>query len=170
MNLTQLLADIVLKQGQSAKVNPLFELQFANHYPIVAVGGPAGDYFPEVARKLDVELHLPENADTANAIGAVMGAVVQIAHITITQPEFGVYYLFHRDEPIKYDNLRVAIDEGIRIARKEATEMAEAAGASSVETRIREDANHIKHDIDGELFVSTTITAIASGRPSCLVQ
>ena len=48
--------------------------------------------------------------------------------------------------------------------------MAVEAGAASVETKIKQDANHIKHDIDGELFVSTTITAIASGRPNCLVR
>lgn len=169
-NLTQLLADIILKKGQAEKVKPLFELQFANGYPIVAVGGPAGDYFPEVAKKLDVELSLPENADTANAIGAVMGAVVQISHVTVTQPEFGIFFLFHRDEPIKFDNLEVAINEAIRIAKQEAFDLAKSAGAASIETKIKQDANHIKHDIDGELFVSTTITAVASGRPNCLMQ
>ncbi len=169
-NLTQLLADIVLQRGRSGKINPLFQLQFASGYPIVAVGGPAADYFPEVARLLDVELSLPDNADTANAIGAVLGAVVQIAHVTVTQPEFGVFYLFHRDEPIRFENLGVAIAEATRIASQEAHDMAVSAGAMSVETRISEDANHIKHDIDGELFVSTTITAVASGRPNCLMQ
>ncbi len=169
-NLTQLLADIVLKRGQAGKVKPLFKLEFANSYPIVAVGGPAGDYFPEVARLLDVDLNLPENADTANAIGAVMGAVVQIVHVTVTQPEFGVFILFHKDEPIKFEVLEIAIDKAIEIARKEAHELAVQAGATSIETKINQDANHIKHDIDGELFVSTTITAVASGRPNCLVQ
>ncbi len=168
-NLTQLLADIVLQKGRSEKVNPLFQLQFASSYPIVAVGGPAADYFPEVARLLDVRLNLPENADTANAIGAVLGAVVQISHVTVTQPEFGVFYLFHRDEPIRFDSLELAVDEATRIASREAHDMAVSAGATSIETKIREDANHVKHDIDGELFVSTTITAVASGRPSCLV-
>ena len=169
-NLTQLLADIILKKGQAKNVKPLFELQFAQDYPIVAVGGPAGDYFPEVAKQLDVELYLPEHADTANAIGAVMGAVVQISHVTVTQPEFGIFYLFHRDSPMKFDNLDVAIAEATRIAKEEAFTLAAAAGASSIETRIRENANHVKNDIDGELFVSTTITAVASGRPNCLMQ
>ena len=169
-NLTQLLADIILKKGQAEKVKPLFELQFANDYPIVAVGGPAGDYFPEVARQLDVALSLPENADTANAIGAVMGAVVQIAHVTVTQPECGIFYLFHRGEPIRFDNLEVAIQEATKIAKKQAFDMATVAGAASIETKIKQHANHIKHDIDGELFVSTTITAVASGRPNCLMQ
>ena len=169
MNLTQLLADIILKKGQAEKVNPLFDIKFAGNYPIVAVGGPAADYFPEVARLLDVELHLPENADTANAIGAVMGAVVQMAHVTVTQPEFGIFYLFHKDRPIKFESLEVALEKARELAKFDAMALAQSAGATSIETRIRHDANHVKHDIDGELFISATITAVASGRPNCLV-
>ena len=169
-SVTQLLADIILQPDHSEKVLPLFELAFARNYPIIGVGGPAGDYFPEVARQLGVELHLPEHADTANAVGAVMGAVVQIAHVTVTQPEFGVFYLFHKEKPMKFEHLEKAIDQAIAIARDEAHGMAVSAGATSIETRITQDINHIKNDIDGELFVSTMITAIASGRPSCLMQ
>ena len=170
LNLTRILADIVLDKGEADQIKPLFNLQFATDHPIVAVGGPAADYFPQVARKLNVELHLPQNADTANAIGAVMGAVVQVSHITVTQPEFGIYYLFHKDQPMKFENLEKALDKARELAVFDATEMAASAGARSIETSIRQDANHIKHDIDGELFVSATITAMASGRPDCLVQ
>ncbi len=168
-NVTQLLADIILKPDNPGKALPLFELAFARNYPIIGVGGPAGDYFPEVARQLGVDLHLPEHAETANAIGAVMGAVVQISHVTVTQPEFGVFYLFHKGDPIKFDHLEKALDRAVAIARDEAHGMAVSAGATSIETRITQDINHIKNDIDGELFVSTLVTAIASGRPGCLM-
>ncbi len=169
-NLTRLLADIVLARKQDEYPGSLFDLRFADRYPIIAVGGPAKDYFPEVSRKLNVDLELPKHADTANAIGAVLGAVVQIAHVTVTQPEFGVFFLFHRDKPIRFDNLDSAIERATRIARQEAHDMALSAGAVSIETRIDRDANHVRHDIDGELFVSTTVTAIASGRPDCLIR
>lgn len=169
-NLTQLLADIILKRDPTSKVSPLFQVRFAKNYPIVAVGGPAPDFFPEVARLLEVDVHIPNNADTANAIGAVLGAVVQIVHITVTQPELGVFILFHKDEPIKFENLNIAIERATEIAKKEARDMAQKAGAISIETKIKQSANHIKHDIDGELFVSTTITAVASGRPNLLVE
>ncbi len=169
-NLTQLLTDIVLGVGETNKVNPLFDIQFARNYPLVAVGGPAADYFPEVARLLDVELHVPPNAEIANAVGAVMGAVVQISHVTVTQPEFGVFYVFHKAEPIKHERLETAIESAIKIAEQEAHDMAMAAGAAAIEMKVSHDDNHIHHDIDGELFVSTTITAVASGRPNCLVR
>ncbi len=169
-NLTQLLADMVLDGGKADTVNPLFRLEFAKGYPVVAVGGPARDYFPQVAKMLAVELHLPPDAETANAVGAALGAVVQAAHVTVTQPEFGVFYLFHTQQPLVFENLKPALEKAVEIARSEATAMAESAGAIAIETRIQREDNHVKHDIDGELFVSTTITAVATGRPNCLLQ
>ena len=169
-NLTQLLADMVLGVGEARTIKPLFQLAFAGGYPVVAVGGPARDYFPQVAKMLAVELHLPPNAEIANAVGAALGAVVQISHITVTQPEFGVFYLFHNEQPMTFEKLEPALEKAVEIARREATEMAESAGATAIETRIKQEDNHIRHDIDGELFVSATITAVATGRPNCLVQ
>ena len=163
--LPRLLGDIVLGQGETRPAKPLFELTFARNYPVIAVGGPAGDYFPEVARMLDVALELPGHADTANAIGAVMGAVVQMSHITVTQPEFGTFLLFHRDRPLRFESLKAALSRARELALEEAESLARSAGADVVEVRIREDANHVRHDIDGELFVSATVTAIATGRP-----
>lgn len=169
-NLTQLLADMVMETGAARTINPLFQLAFAKGYPLVAVGGPARDYFPEVARLLDVELCLPSNAETANAVGAALGAVVQISHVTVTQPQFGVFYLFHRRQPMIFERLDLALEKATEIAKREAAGMAESAGATGIETRIKQENNHIKHDIDGELFVSATITAVATGRPDFMAQ
>ncbi len=173
-NLTKLLTDIVLgggfAGGDGRAVEPLFQLEFARHYPLVAVGGPARDYFPQVAKMLAVALHLPPNAEIANAVGAVLGAVVQTSHVTVTQPEFGVFYLFHKEQPMVFENLERAIEKAVEIAQREATRMAESAGATAIETRIKQQDNHVKHDIDGELFVSATITATATGRPNCQAQ
>ncbi len=167
-NLTRLLADMILIPKEAGPAKPLFELRFAQNYPIIAVGGPAGDYFPEVGRMLDVALALPAHADTANAIGAVMGAVVQTSHITVTQPEFGLFLLFHQHAPLRFDNLEVALGRARELARAEAESLARRAGADRVETHVYDNMNRVSHDIDGEFFVSATVTAIASGRPGHL--
>lgn len=166
--LTKLLADIILDPEMVGSGNPLFELSFSRNHSVIAVGGPASDYFPDVSRRLGVRLELPEHGDVANAIGAALGAVVQTSHITVTQPEFGVFYLFHKGQPMRFSDLDQAVDLAVKMAMQEAEEMAVAAGATSVETRIEHDANHINHDIDGELFVSTTVTATATGCPNSL--
>ncbi|MGR3983950.1 MAG: hydantoinase/oxoprolinase family protein [Gammaproteobacteria bacterium] len=165
-NLTQLLADIALRNAH--KLEPLLQLNFDGKFPLVAVGGPARDYFPQVAKLLRVELHLPPHAEVANAVGAALGAVVQTARVTVTQPQFGVFYLFHKEQPMVFERLDQAMKTACDIARREAAELAKSAGAVAVETRIHRDDNHVKHDIDGELFVSATVVATATGRPAVM--
>ncbi len=148
--------------GPAASV---FDFGFNTKYPIVAVGGPAAIFFPAVAKRLGVALHLPPHGQTANAIGAVMGSVVQHASVTVTQPEFGIYVVFHDDEPQRFNDLDLALDLARTLAQETARHLAVMAGAEHIVTRLREAAEHVKNDIDGELFVSATITAIASGRP-----
>lgn len=164
----ELLADLLLLSAKQPPPHALFTVQFAQKYPLVAVGAPAADYFPAVAKRLKLELILPAHADIANALGAVLGAVVQFCHVTVTQPEFGAFYLFHRGQPMHFDALDTAIETATRLATEQAHAAAIAAGAMDIETKINQDANHVHHDIDGELFVSTTITAIATGRPDCM--
>ena len=45
--------------------------------PLIAVGAPSHSYYPTVAREMGVELISPPHADVANAVGAVLGKVVQ---------------------------------------------------------------------------------------------
>jgi len=162
-NLAELLGDIVL-DTQSG--NSLFNLSFATDYPLVGVGGPAADFLPDVARKLGMELVLPKHADTANAVGAVMASVVQIVKVTVTQPSFGTFLVFHGTEPAQFKQLDDALEHAKRVAVDSATQQALSCGAENIQTRIEESREHVQHDIDGELFVSAIIAGIASGRPS----
>lgn len=166
--LTGVLADIILDPQLDRSSASLFELSFSQCHTVIAVGGPAFDYFPDVSRRLGVSLELPEHGEVANAIGAALGAVVQTSQINVTQPEFGVYCLFHRGRPMRFSNLQEAMERAEDMARDEAEKMAIAAGAMAIETCIQHDANHVKHDIDGELFVSTTVTAVATGYPKAI--
>jgi len=166
-NLTDLLSDMVLGDGRNAPAGrPLFRIEFAGGYPLVAVGGPAPHYFPAVAEALGMELHLPPHAEIANAVGAALGAVVQTARVTVIQPEFGVFYLFHNRQPMTFEQLEPALHKAAELAAREAADLAAAAGATDIETRIERDGCPIRHDIDGELFVSATVTAVATGRPA----
>jgi N-methylhydantoinase A/oxoprolinase/acetone carboxylase beta subunit len=166
--LTELLTELILKEKQpGSKTQSLFNIAFNVDYPVVAVGAPAASYYPAVAKALGVELHLPEHGEVANALGAVMGSVVQRAQVTVSQPAAGMYRLYHKQAPLQFNDLEQAIEKAENIAREEAQMLAKEAGASSIEISISHSHNHIKHDIDGELFLDCIVTASASGRPSC---
>ena len=95
-NLAALLTGLILDKGGDEDSGALFSLDFASDYPIVAVGAPAASYYPVVADILETKLLLPKHGEVANAVGAVMGSVVQRAQVTISQPTYGVFALFKR--------------------------------------------------------------------------
>jgi N-methylhydantoinase A/oxoprolinase/acetone carboxylase beta subunit len=168
--LTGLLADLVFESSDAPqsrlRSGSLFHLNFAADYPLVGVGAPAATYFPDSAVHLGVELILPKHGEVANAFGAVMGSVVQRAHVTVTQPLHGQFIVHSDREPIYFSNLQEALLSAEAIARKAVQRLARKAGGDSVVIRISYDDNHVHHDVDGNLFLETKVTATATGRPS----
>ena len=94
-----------------------------------------------------------------------MGSVVQHVHVTVTQPLHGQFIVHSDREPMHFSDLARAISTAKELAREKAHKLAIAAGAASVEIRISSDDNHIHHDVDGDLFLETRVTATATGRP-----
>jgi N-methylhydantoinase A/oxoprolinase/acetone carboxylase beta subunit len=168
-SLTALLADLVFesadKVGALLDSGSLFHLKFAADYPLVAVGAPAATFFPDAADHLGVALELPGSAEVANAYGAVMGSVVQRAHVTVTQPLHGRFIVHSDQAPAQFDRLDEAIATAEALAEGKARELARDAGAADIDVQIGSNENHVHHDVDGDLFLETRITATATGRP-----
>ena len=168
-SLTRLLAELVYESsdapGKAIDSGSLFHLRFAADYPVVAVGAPAATFFPDAAEHLGVQLSLPNNAEVANAFGAVMGSVVQRAHVIVTQPLHGRFVVHSDQEPLYFGKLEDAIATAENLAHEKVRDMALAAGAGATEILLSSDENHIHHDVDGDLFLETRITATATGRP-----
>ena len=157
---------MVVGSHQTQGRKPLFNLDFASDYPIVAVGAPAASYYRDVADSMFIGLHLPQHGDVANAFGAVMGSVIQRAQITVTQPQHGTFCLFHEDEPKIYDNLDAAKQEAQQIASRVAAQKAHEAGAIDPTVTLEFNDVHVQDEIDGELFLESTVIATAIG-PAC---
>jgi uncharacterized protein YbjQ (UPF0145 family) len=78
---------------------------------------------------------------------------------------FGQFCVFYGAAPATFKSLESALEHARTTALAAATELAISSGAESVSARLEESREHVNHDIDGELFISATITAIALGRP-----
>jgi len=157
---------MVISSHETGGRKPLFKLDFASDYPIIAVGAPAASYYRDVADSMFIGLHLPEHADVANAFGAVMGSVIQRAQVTVTQPQHGTFCLFHQDEPKHFDNLEDAKQEAQQIVYLVAQQKALEAGAIDPTVTFEFDDIHVQDEIDGELFLESTVIATAIG-PAC---
>ena len=119
----------------------------------------------DAAERLGVELTLPASAEVANAFGAVMGSVVQRASVLVTQPLHGQFIVHGDRGPIHFSSLDEAVSTAEEIVRARVGQLAREAGADSVEIRLNSEDKHIHHDVDGDLFLETRITATATGRP-----
>jgi len=165
-HLAELMGKLILKNGNKDDDNALFGINFGKSHPLVAVGAPAATYYPQVAKSLNLDLTLPKYGHVANAVGAVMGSVVQRAEIVITQPTQGIYRIFHGATPFDCTDLDDAFSQAESIVREQALALAISAGAANVDVRIRHNNKHIVSELDGELFVEAKISAIATGKPS----
>lgn len=155
-------ADAQHNAGQT----PALALQFAPHLPLVAVGAPAASYYPRVAQSLGVQYVVPPHAEVANAVGAVLGPVAQRAHITVSQWVRGVFRVFTAQGPQDFDNLPVAMARAEEAACQTALALALRAGAANPEVRTSHSSNHVRNDIDGEVFFEACVTATATGAPA----
>ena len=169
-SLTGLLAELVFESseapGRVLDSGSLFHLRFAADYPVVGAGAPAATFFPDAARHLGVELLLPEHAGVANAFGAVMGSVLQRAHVTVTQPRHGRFIVHADREPETFRELAAALARAEELATGLARRLALEAGAADCEVRVERADNHVHHDIDGDLFLEARVSATATGRPA----
>jgi N-methylhydantoinase A/oxoprolinase/acetone carboxylase beta subunit len=163
--LARLLTEMTMAQRRDPSKPSVFSIQFAADTPVVAVGGPAASYYPEVARGLRVGLYMPRFAEVANAVGAVLGEVSQRVHLTITQPLRGTFRVFAEAGPRDFPRLEAAVEHARELAAAEATALARQAGAASVEVEFEQDENKVTNEIDGDVFFEMRLTAIASGPP-----
>lgn len=157
-------AEEMLRRALGSRPDSDLRCQMGLRQPLVAIGAPVEAYMPRVAQQLNTELIIPPHAGVANAVGAVMGSVVQQIRVTI-QPLDDHRFRLHLPDGV-HDASTLA--ESVRYAEQTMAERAEAmarqAGAHHVEVRIeREDrVAPVRGD---RIYLGSEMTFTAVGRP-----
>jgi len=133
--------------------------------PLVGIGAPAATYYPEIARRLHTRAVAPPNGDVCNAVGAVAGGVSQSESLLITQPEEGRFRLHTLTGGEDFRSLDEAAERAERLARDGAARKAREAGAGEIRVELRRADKTATVAGSYEIFVESTVTAIAYGRP-----
>jgi N-methylhydantoinase A/oxoprolinase/acetone carboxylase beta subunit len=158
-----LLLERALDGGQGAALDCALTLR----QPLVAIGAPVTAYMPRVAEQLHTRLIIPPHAAVANAVGAVVGGVVQRQQVLVSPLD---------------DRLRLHLPDGVHdfALLEEAVAFAQEwmhtwleaqarqAGAAQIEIQID------RHDTYApvgagwgeQIYLSTELTFTAVGRPS----
>jgi N-methylhydantoinase A/oxoprolinase/acetone carboxylase beta subunit len=132
--------------------------------PVIAVGGPAGLYYPRVGERLGTSTLIPRHAEIANAIGAAVGMVRTHHSIEITGERPGRFLVHADEEPAVESTVSAALELATGLVIERARGEAQRMGAVdlTIETDVeRVDLPHCSDDLS---LVSATVSAVCIGR------
>jgi len=132
--------------------------------PVIGLGASAGAYYGPVGARLGTDMRLPDHADVANAIGAVVGQVAIQAKGHVTSPGAGAFIAHAPDGPESFATVEAAL-EALEVAlQKSATAQAQEAGVPSPQLATSRDVQQA--EIEGtQMFISAELIVMATGRP-----
>lgn len=114
---------ILKEEWRRARTNeghPLFDFGFTTPAVLVGIGAPTHLFLPAVARALRTEAVVPEHAEVANAVGAIVADVKASAsvHISPMNAPGGVegYVVHAKDGSVEFEDR----DDAVAYAREEA--------------------------------------------------
>jgi N-methylhydantoinase A/oxoprolinase/acetone carboxylase beta subunit len=145
------------------------DCQLGLRQPVVAVGAPVEAYLPRVARQLHTELVIPPHAEMANAVGAVVGGVVQQLRVIIRPLNADQRFRLHLPDGVRDFS---TVEEGVAYAQKvvpvQLKALARQAGAGQVEVQMsRVDRGApVAVGWGQHVYLGTELTFTAVGRPS----
>jgi N-methylhydantoinase A/oxoprolinase/acetone carboxylase beta subunit len=134
--------------------------------PVVAIGAPVHSFFPQVGELLQARVIIPEHAEVANAIGAVVSEVTIREKGLIRPGQFTSFVLHWREGVCGFDSLQEAIESGGELLGDLALRRAAQAGADQPRLAVLVD-EHQAHAADGRsMLVEVRLEATAAGRPA----
>lgn len=138
--------------------------------PVVGIGAPVHFFLPATAKALGAKAVLPENADVANAIGAITSDVVVKRHVSISPNQNGGFMIDGlagaRCFPIFEEADAFARDALVEMVR----DLALASGTSSRKVELTTKDKVTTTAYDKQIFIGRTIHAKLIGRPDIVLN
>ncbi len=152
-------------QPKAARQAGLLAPSLGLNLPLVAVGAPAGTYYPVLAERLGLRQVVVPHAEVCNAVGAVAGGVSQRVKILVTAPGENCYRV-HLPEGLRdFDDREAALALARQTARNMARDQAITAGALAPEIELEETERAAEVFGGDPIFVEAEVIATAVGRP-----
>ena len=132
--------------------------------PVIGLGASAGTYYGAVGERLGAQMVLPEHADVANAIGAVVGQVAMTATGTVISGGVGVFVAHLATGPVRFaarDEALAALEAALA---REAGSRARAAGVEEVRLTVTREIDEVAVE-NQPMFIEARLRVTAQGRP-----
>ncbi len=136
--------------------------------PVIGLGASAGAYYGAVGDRLGARMVVPDHADVANAIGAVVGQVAMVAQGTVTSGGPGTFVAHLPGGPQRFadrDGALVALEAALA---EEAGARARAAGVEEVRLTVTREIDEVAVE-NQPMFIEARLRVTAQGRPRIAV-
>ena len=145
--------------------NGRFHLSAQFFHPLVGLGAPVGFFTEEIPQKVQVEIVIPENADVANAVGAITSFITVTKRLNIVPTAEGTFSIQGLPENPDFADFEQANKRASEALLEEITGLARSAGTSETEAEIQNEDRITKTADGSELFLERVLTAKITGPP-----
>ncbi len=147
-----------------------FKVSVTLNRPVIGIGAPIKFFLPRAARYLGTQAVLPENADVANAIGAITSNVSikkQLRIIPGTMGGFTVEGVANSPGFVDFQGADLFAREALaRIIRERAREA--GSSATRVDIQVQDQLSHTTSG--GVLFLGRILKGSLTGRPDLVIN
>lgn len=145
--------------------NGRFHLDAKFLHPVIGLGAPVGFFTEDVPKKVRAEIQIPENADVANAVGAITSFITVTKRFHIVPTADGTFSIQGIAENPDFADFDDASSTASEALVEEITRLARNAGTSETSAEIHTE-DRITTTADGsELFLERILTATITGPP-----
>ncbi len=133
--------------------------------PVVGIGAPAQAFLPPLADRLGCHVIIPEHAEVANAVGAIISHVAASEVVAVRPSEYDAFTVYAPTGRREFESLSDAAAFAAEEAACAARERAVAAGAA--DPRVEVDVEHrtARLSTGEEQVVEVSVRATAMGYP-----
>lgn len=135
-------------------------------YPIIGIGAPAACFVEGACRRLGLQAIIPENAEVANAVGAITGSVSIRHNLSLTVTDEGLVRITGAPGAPVFKNIEAATAYATRFLKQYLTEKAVNAGCANPAIEIKLDDRQSVTKDGTSLFIERVFKGRASGAPT----
>ncbi len=158
--------NIFVQRALDTRANDYFTCNIRISAPVVAIGAPVQAWLPQVGARLNMELHIPEHAEVANAFGAAAAKLLERVEVVIKPVPYGNGFSVHLPWEYKtFATLETAVAYATHSARERVCSHLLAAGSDNPEIRIERKDIVAACNQGDEFFVETILRVIGAGEP-----
>ncbi|MFK5952419.1 MAG: hydantoinase/oxoprolinase family protein [Desulfobacterium sp.] len=164
----------VFKQLMKQIVSPgnsLYNISAQFNHPIIGIGAPVHYFLPQVGKRLNAQVIIPEDADVANAVGAITSHILIKQKLSIKTNSSGNFIVEGIAGNQQFTNIGQAEAWAVKYLKNHIQELGRCAGTSS-KTVAMDIENRVVNTGGGgtPIFLGRTIVATLSGNPDRVLR